>query len=34
VANAIYHAIGVRCADSPMTPDRLCQLMTTAGTRG
>jgi xanthine dehydrogenase YagR molybdenum-binding subunit len=34
VANAIYHAIGVRCADSPMTPDRLCQLIAKAGTRG
>ena len=34
VANAIYNAIGVRCSDSPMTPDRLCQLLAKAGTRG
>ena len=30
VANAIYNATGVRCADSPMTPDRLCALLANA----
>ncbi len=34
VANAIYHATGVRCADTPMTPDRLCQALATAAKRG
>ena len=34
VANAIYHATGVRCADSPMAPERLCQLFATAAKRG
>ncbi len=34
VANAIYHATGVRCADTPMTPTRLCELFAKAATRG
>ncbi len=34
VANAIYDATGVRCSDSPMTPDRLCQLLSKAARRG
>jgi xanthine dehydrogenase YagR molybdenum-binding subunit len=34
VANAIYNATGVRCTDSPMTPERLCQLLAKAGKRG
>ncbi|MGE5360236.1 MAG: xanthine dehydrogenase family protein molybdopterin-binding subunit, partial [Bacteroidales bacterium] len=33
VANAICHATGVRCAESPMTPERLCELLA-KGTRG
>jgi xanthine dehydrogenase YagR molybdenum-binding subunit len=34
IANAIHHATGVRCADSPMTPERLCQLIAKAAKRG
>jgi len=34
IANAIHHATGVRCADSPMTPERLGQLIATAAKRG
>jgi xanthine dehydrogenase YagR molybdenum-binding subunit len=34
IANAIYNATGVRCVDSPMTPERLCQLIANAAKRG
>jgi CO/xanthine dehydrogenase Mo-binding subunit len=34
VANAIYDAIGVRCTESPMTPERLCQLLAKAADKG
>jgi len=34
IANAIYHATGVRCTDSPMTPGRLCALIAKAAKRG
>jgi xanthine dehydrogenase YagR molybdenum-binding subunit len=30
VANAVYHAIGVRAVDSPITPARVCQLLSAA----
>jgi xanthine dehydrogenase YagR molybdenum-binding subunit len=34
VANAIHHAIGVRCPDTPMTPERLCALIAASAKRG
>lgn len=34
IANAIYHATGVRCTDSPMTPERLSPLLAKAAKRG
>jgi CO/xanthine dehydrogenase Mo-binding subunit len=30
VANAVYHAIGTRAVDSPITPARVCQLLAAA----